>query len=169
MKTTSTVPSLSSDLVRISFSLFHSLPISNLVHQPTVIQGTADVGTKLSKEELAQTIDFCSKAFIEHTGDQLNPLFAKVRAIKEAQASSGEGVEAATKARDLHLTEEEQVVLNHINARRALHAPESIGTSDFTSDIVCGMKLRMKTGGLGLDKVDMAGKANEQWAMPLTV
>ena len=131
----------------------------------SVIQGTA----KLSKEELAQTIDFCSKAFIEHKTEDLNPVFAKVRAIKEAQAAAASGVEGATIERDLHLTDEEQKVLNHINARRALHAPESIGMSDFTSDIVAGMKLRMAKGNLGLDKVQEVNRAAEMWAMPLTV
>ncbi len=119
-----------------------------------VIQGTADVSIKhkLTSEELSKTIEFCAHAFVPTKKEDREAVLAKVHQGSEAEGMSE--VVKATIDREKNLSNEEQRVLNHITARSMMRADDTVGISEFASDVVDGMRLRMTTGALGLENVE---------------
>jgi len=107
---------------------------------------------KLTSEELSKTIEFCAHAFVPTKKEDREAVLAKVHQGSEAEGMSE--VVKATIDREKNLSNEEQRVLNHITARSMMRADDTVGISEFASDVVDGMRLRMTTGALGLENVE---------------
>lgn len=108
----------------------------------------------MTSEELAKTIEFCAHAFVPTNKEDREAVLSKVNQIAgEVEMSE---VVKATVERDTNLSNEEQKVLNHITARSMMRADDTVGISEFASDVVDGLRLRMLHGKLGLDKVEEA-------------
>lgn len=71
----------------------------------------------------------------------------------KAVSSASDDLAATVVATREQLSTEEQRVLNHITARSMMRADDTVDISEFASDVVDGMRLRMETGKLGLEKV----------------
>lgn len=128
--------------------------VTKKLSSTSVIQGVADAGNlnqKLSQEELDKTIDFCSNAFAPVQPEDHVAVLGKVDGNQDPDNT----VIAATQARDDHLTNQEERVLKHINARKMMRTEDTMNISNFATDIVGGLRMRMEVGNLGLEKVEL--------------
>ena len=110
-----------------------------------VIQGTADadVGGKLTQDEVVKTVDFCLNAFKETSPEERQRVLDKVAALN--------GVTGSDAKSDLEkLSEDELKVLNHIRAKQMLRMEDSFNLNHFGSDAIDGLAPNLKTGSLGL-------------------
>ena len=112
-----------------------------------VIQGTADadVGGKLTHDEVVKTVDFCLNAFKETSPEERQKVLDKVAAI------NGTATVGAGEKQDLEkLTEDELKILNHIRAKQMLRMEDTFNLNHFGSDAIDGLAPNLKTGSLGL-------------------
>lgn len=114
-----------------------------------VIQGTADadVGGKLTHDEVVKTLDFCLNAFKETSPEERQKVLDKVAAIN----GNGTAMVGAGEKQDLEkLTEDELKILNHIRAKQMLRMEDTFNLNHFGSDAIDGLAPNLKTGSLGL-------------------
>lgn len=112
-----------------------------------VIQGTADadVGGKLTHDEVVKTVDFCLNAFKETSPEERQKVLDKVAAI------NGTDTVGVVEKQDLEkLTEDELKILNHIRAKQMLRMEDTFNLDHFGSDAIDGLAPNLKTGSLGL-------------------
>lgn len=120
-----------------------------------IIQGTADVGGKLTQDELNKTIDFCLNAFQHHDAESREAMISKMKAHEEEAKLQGE-VEAKAEIDPDSLTPEEMQVLKTIRARQMLRTEDVINIDSFSGDAIDGFAPRIKHGELGLRKPEIA-------------
>ncbi|MCJ1285679.1 hypothetical protein MMC26_005020 [Xylographa opegraphella] len=110
-----------------------------------IIQGTADadVGGKLTQDEVVKTVDFCLNAFKETSPEERQRVLDKVAALNGTTGSDAKS--------DLEkLSEDEMKILNHIRAKQMLRMEDSFNLNHFGSDAIDGLAPNLKTGSLGL-------------------
>ncbi len=109
-----------------------------------VIQGTADadVGGKLTQDEVVKTVDFCLLAFKDTSPEERQKVLDKVAAIN--------GTVSDDKANLEKLTEDELKILNHIRAKQMLRFEDTFNLNHFGSDAIDGLVPNLKRGSLGL-------------------
>lgn len=112
-----------------------------------VIQGTADadVGGKLTHDEVVKTVDFCLNAFKETSPEERQKVLDKVAAI-----NGTDKVGVVEKENLEKLTEDELKILNHIRAKQMLRMEDTFNLDHFGSDAIDGLAPNLKTGSLGL-------------------
>ncbi|KIY50298.1 FAD/NAD(P)-binding domain-containing protein [Fistulina hepatica ATCC 64428] len=104
-----------------------------------VIQGGADVGARLSEDEIQKSLDFCINLFNPTSPEQHD---------REEKAMADKRLLAAN-APD---KEERTMVLKKLNARRVVHAEYNINNLEVES--IEGLAVRLVKGKLGLTRVD---------------
>ena len=134
---------------------------------PPVIQGTADVGGKLSQEELSSTLDFCLNAFERHDPEKRDAVMQKLKAAEALQGSveSADGADQPAPTAEIEaqvvekaqldieeLTPEELRILNTIRARRMMRMEDTMHIDNFGVDVIDGYRPLVKRGSLGLMK-----------------
>lgn len=126
-----------------------------------VIQGTADadVGGKLTQDEVVKTVNFCLNAFKETSPEERQKVLDKVAAIN-GTATVGAGENQALEK----LSEEELKILDHIRAKQMLRLEDTFNLNHFGSDAIDGLAPNLKTGSLGL-----VAKANKDTLSKLEV
>lgn len=118
-----------------------------------VIQGTADVSTKLTQDELSKTVDFCFKAFQPAPAEQREAVLEKLKAIStNAPGSTDEKTKAAEKALESALSEDEMRILTTIRARQMLRSEDVLNMDNFAADVIDGLAPNLVRGDLGLAK-----------------
>jgi len=138
MKMASIELSHSSDRVR-SYNCCHNLIINMLL----VIQGTADVSSKLTQAEISKTVDFCLNAFADIAPEERESVLQKLESIDAKTKEKGEF--------EANFTEEEERVLKTIRARQMLRK-DGLNIDTFSADIIGGFVPNLKRGSLGLVK-----------------
>ncbi|KAI5117936.1 hypothetical protein M0805_009444 [Coniferiporia weirii] len=108
-----------------------------------VIQGAADVDKRLSQDELSKTLEFCTHAFEPTLPEDRAAVLAKL-------ADSPAAATAPTAGYDTNLTQEEQRVLAHINARKMMRTEDTMNIASFATDTFDGLCPRLQRGQLGL-------------------
>lgn len=115
--------------------------IDTTTKQKTVIQGTADTNTaKLSKGEIADTLDFCLNAFQPTDPTVRNAVLEKVDGSNKSDDSKEQ------------LSDNELKVLKSIRARQMLRTEDTINIDNFSVDAIDGMVPVLNRGALGLVK-----------------
>ncbi|KAF9485500.1 FAD/NAD(P)-binding domain-containing protein [Pholiota conissans] len=113
-----------------------------------VIQGTADVGHRLSEDELQKTMDFCQNIFAPTTPEMYASVQARVS--PELMSPTGPIMTSADLDRILDPGDiDAKLVLSEINARKAIH-PMYSATVNFGVEYHRGLTAVMKHGKLGL-------------------
>ncbi|ETS03176.1 non-heme halogenase [Trichoderma reesei RUT C-30] len=102
-----------------------------------IIQGIADVDTKLSKEELKKTLEFCSNAF--------EPVKPEDRSSMLEQLGK-----CPNTAYQVDLSPDQRTVVDHIRARQMMRTEDTMNISSFGTDSINGFVPKLKTGDLGL-------------------
>ncbi|TRM69173.1 hypothetical protein BD626DRAFT_473188 [Schizophyllum amplum] len=142
-----------------------------------VIQGDADVGIRLSEDELQQSLDFCAHLFNPTTPEQhaalarggeiasdlldVNKPVVGRAALDEALHVSSSGSaridERGHDGRERGYEEEAKLVLDKINARRVVQPEYAI--SNMEQEAIGGYAVRLQRGSLGLVKVEELGES----------
>lgn len=142
-----------------------------------IIQGTADVGGKLTQDELSKTIDFCLGAF-QHTAPEERDAVMKKIEAQQNEAKKESDLEAKAKVDPEGLSPQEMQVLKTIRARQMLRTEDVINIDSFGTDTIDGFAPRIKRGELGLKKpetwsggpaapkMDLFAKAKEEQEQP---
>ena len=119
----------------------------NLADFVAVIQGTADadVGGKLTHEEVVKTVDFCLNAFKETTPEERKKVLDKLASINGVTSVGDDSKESLEK-----LTEDEVSILTNIRAKQMLRMEDSVNLKHFGSDAINGLAPNLVTGKLGL-------------------
>ncbi|KAI0711652.1 hypothetical protein C8Q76DRAFT_652958 [Earliella scabrosa] len=143
-----------------------------------VIQGGADMGARLSEDEVQRAIEFCSKLFEHTTPEQHDQVRERLEAANgpsestTAQVASPfdthapvvapsrldkllRPVQTATAAAtgDARQQAEIRNVLGKVNARRIVHAEYGNGLNTLEAEDFDGYVLRLKKGQLGLQRL----------------
>jgi len=118
-----------------------------------VIQGTADIGKKLTDNELQKTMDFCKDVFAPTDPEMIQAVGARLRPeVLAPNAPILSEEEIAEEAQD---DEEAKVVLNRLNARKPVNqlyaGPDNLQAGD-----VNGYVAHLQHGELGLVRVESA-------------
>ncbi|KAL1746166.1 hypothetical protein HDZ31DRAFT_81396 [Schizophyllum fasciatum] len=143
-----------------------------------VIQGGADIGIRLSEDELQRSLDFCANLFNPTTPEQhaelarrgeiardlldVNKPVVGRAALDEALKAQGEKDGSARgETRENALGEaggngekDVQLVLDKINARRVIQPEYAI--SNMEEECIDGYAVRLQRGNLGLNRVPTA-------------
>ena len=142
-----------------------------------IIQGTADVGGKLTQDELSKTIDFCLDAF-QHTAPEERDAVMKKIEAQQSEAKKESDLEAKAQVDPDGLSPQEMKVLKTIRARQMLRTEDVINIDSFGTDTIDGFAPRIKRGELGLKKpekwsdgpaapkMDLFAKAKEDQEQP---
>lgn len=108
-----------------------------------IIQGNADVaGSKLTQDELNNTVDFCLHAFEYHDAEKT----AAVQADLEKKSN----------ADPAGLSEDEMKILRSIRARQMLRFSDSLNNDNFGVDAIDGYAPQVKKGNLTLVRAGTA-------------
>ena len=121
-----------------------------------VIQGTADVGGKLSQREVSNTVDFCLNAFQHHDVEKTQEVQKKIEATEANNAATAETevrVQEKASANPEGLTDEEMNILKTIRAREMLNLEEQLNIDSFGTDAINGFAPLVMRGNLSLVKV----------------
>ncbi|TDL19003.1 FAD/NAD(P)-binding domain-containing protein [Rickenella mellea] len=126
-----------------------------------VIQGAADADPKLSLDELARTIDFCTLAFAPTDASETEAILAKVPLDQiKPKNSNGPNCTGAYTATNvwkndlgLSLSDAEERALKHVRARAALRTEDTINMANFCAEGLEGFVPRVERGKLGLMKI----------------
>lgn len=128
-------------------------------HFRPIIQGTADIGGKLTQNELSDTVDFCLNAF-QNTDVAKHQEVAKKmeeqKFIAGAAVASHDDTQDEKRIQDKAivdpegLSEEELKILKTIRARQMLRWEDTISIDNFSSDNINGYTPFLKTGKLTL-------------------
>ncbi|KAJ3572209.1 hypothetical protein NP233_g3234 [Leucocoprinus birnbaumii] len=118
-----------------------------------VIQGTADVGRKLTENELQRTMDFCKDVFAPTDPEMIKAVGARLRPeLLSPNAPIWSEEEISQEASN---DEEKKLVLHRLNARKPVNqlyqGPDNLRTGD-----VNGYVANLQHGALGLIMVSSA-------------
>ncbi|KAI5831782.1 FAD/NAD(P)-binding domain-containing protein [Schizophyllum commune Tattone D] len=128
-----------------------------------VIQGGADIGIRLSEDELQRSLDFCANLFNPTTPEQHAELVLGGEIAKDLLDVNKPVVDRAVLNEALHVRDEKdgearlgksdgaQLVLDKINARRVIQPEYAI--SNMENEGIDGYAVRLQRGNLGLNKV----------------
>ncbi|KAI4168591.1 MAG: hypothetical protein LQ343_006255 [Gyalolechia ehrenbergii] len=130
-----------------------------------IIQGTADVGAKLSQQELTNTVDFCLSAFENHGTDKHEAVLQKIESgavdagVEASPTPTPE--EAAKEARVQKkaevdpegLSPDELRIIKTIRARQMLRTEDTMNIENFATDAINGFAPVMERGKLSLSQV----------------
>ncbi|KAL1696002.1 hypothetical protein GGG16DRAFT_121324 [Schizophyllum commune] len=136
-----------------------------------VIQGGADIGIRLSEDELQRSLDFCANLFNPTTPEQHAELVLGGEIAKDLLDVNKPVVDRAVLNEALHMHDEKddegrlggndgvrserrgetQLVLDKINARRVIQPEYAI--SNMENEGIDGYAVRLQRGNLGLNKV----------------
>jgi len=135
------------DAFRPSTALLLRTRFGNFTYLLVVIQGTADadVGGKLTHDEVAKTVDFCLNAFKETSPEERKKVLDKVATINGTASIGPDAKQDLEK-----LTEDELKILNHIRAKQMLRMEDTFNLNHFGSDAIDGLAPNLVTGNLGL-------------------
>ena len=135
-----------SDLVRLLLQISW-LERKRLTDFVIVIQGAADadVGGKLTHEEVVRTVGFCLNAFKETTPEERKKVLDKVAAMNGVTAMGSDSKQEMEK-----LTEDEVNILTNIRAKQMLRMEDSVNLKHFGSDAIDGLAPNLVSGKLGL-------------------
>lgn len=128
-----------------------------------VIQGTADVGGKLTQNELSETIDFCLNAFRPTAPEERDAVLKKLEA-QESEAKKEADAEIKSQINPEGLSPQETQILKSIRARQMLRTEDVINIDSFGTDAIDGFAPRIVKGDLGLLK---AGNVKKGPAAPM--
>ncbi|TAQ85368.1 hypothetical protein B7494_g6309 [Chlorociboria aeruginascens] len=139
-----------------------------------IIQGTADVSTKLSQAELSKTLDFCTNAFEPTLPEERAAVMEKLGTSGTTKVETDEKVKEKSEAFQANLTAEEERVMKHIRARQMMRTEDTLNIASFSTDIIDGYASRLERGNLGLVKIvpaeePMATNGMATGAMPAAV
>lgn len=102
-----------------------------------MIQGIADVDSKLSQEELKKTLEFCSNAFEPVKPEDRSSMLEKL------------GSDPST-TYQVDLSPQQRTVVDHIRARQMMRTEDTMNISSFGTDAINGFVPNLKKGDLGL-------------------
>lgn len=118
-----------------------------------VIQGTADVGKKLTEDEVQRTMDFCKDVFAPTDPEMIKAVGARIR--PELLAPNAPIWSEEEISKEASNDEEKKLVLHRLNARKPVNqlyqGPDNLCTGD-----VNGYVANLQHGTLGLIKVSSA-------------
>lgn len=114
-----------------------------------IIQGKADadVGGKLTQDEVVKTVDFCLNAFQETSPEERQNVLEKLKSIKNDSSTDKD-----TKDDLARLTEDELRVLNNIRAKQMLRMEDSFNIDSFGQTAIDGYVPNLTRGKLGLHR-----------------
>lgn len=118
-----------------------------------VIQGTADVGKKLTDDELDKTMDFCQHVFAAVDNDIVDEVAARVPPELLSIAAPVFSAEELKRAIDPEDTDAMKVI-SRINSAKALGPMYVAGPSVMETEAVKGYVVNLTKGKLGLVRVD---------------
>ncbi|KAL8698812.1 MAG: hypothetical protein Q9201_006366 [Fulgogasparrea decipioides] len=130
-----------------------------------IIQGHSDTSSKLSQDEISDTIDFCMRAFIPTSDTEAQNVLNKVEAAKEDQNNEiGKDGKPKKTVKDLetNLTEDEKRILTTIRARQMLRIEDIIHNDNLAADVIDGMRINLVRGQLGLSKASAGKRLTEK-------
>ena len=125
-------------------------------HQLTsvVIQGTADVNTKLTQSEVSKTVEFCLNAFSDKVPDDQVSVMRKVGLIADTSKTTTETANGHGTCREevtlKTLTPDELLLLKNIRARQMLRMEDRLHIDNFAKDSIDGFVPYLERGNLGL-------------------
>ncbi|TFK18107.1 FAD/NAD(P)-binding domain-containing protein [Coprinopsis marcescibilis] len=118
-----------------------------------IIQGTADVGKKLTEDELRQTLDFCKDVFAATDNDMVESVAS--RFSPELLSIAAPIFSADQLKRLVDPSDKDAVtVINRVNAVKALGPLYVTGPSSIENEPVNGYIACIEQGQLGLIKID---------------
>ena len=128
-----------------------------MTNKTIVIQGTVDVNSTISEEELGQTLDFCAAAFEPTDAAEMNSVLQKI--VPNGEITTNDKLRQAADPTPGTLSVEEQHVLSHIRARTAMKiaALPQTDLDNFSTDVLLGMRSNLERGNLGLVAVASLG------------
>ncbi|KAF9268722.1 FAD/NAD(P)-binding domain-containing protein [Marasmius fiardii PR-910] len=131
-----------------------------------VIQGAAEMGSRLSESELQKSLDFCVNLFNPTTPEQHQRLCSDHKIGKELLDVTAPLMDPATLDDCLHHHQsipfhtdscndendvlDARMILNKVNARKVVHSEYSI--NNLESEPLGGLVVRLKVGALGLSR-----------------
>ncbi|KAI4123950.1 MAG: hypothetical protein LQ347_005930 [Umbilicaria vellea] len=123
-----------------------SLP-KQLYWSDPLIQGSADadVGGKLTHDEVVMIVDFCLNPFKETSPEERKKVLQKVAPINGTASIGPDAKQDLEK-----LTEDELKILNHIRAKQMLGMENIFNLNHFGSDGIVGLAPTLKRGNLGV-------------------
>ncbi|KAG7090996.1 hypothetical protein E1B28_010063 [Marasmius oreades] len=115
-----------------------------------VIQGAAEMGSRLSESELQRSLDFCVNLFNPTTPEQHRRLFndCKIKDFLHHRQCISSRAYSSDDEKD---GSDARMILNKVNARRVVHSEYSI--NNLESEPLGGFVVRLKVGALGLGRV----------------
>ncbi|KAJ7572216.1 putative halogenase [Mycena floridula] len=118
-----------------------------------VIQGTADVGKKLTEDELERTMEFCRHVFSPTTPEMYESVAkSSTRVDSDLMSSTGAIMTPADLDKLLDpMDYESRLVISEINGRKAIH-PMYDATFHFGHELLHGLRAVVERGSLGLAK-----------------
>ncbi|EJD07853.1 FAD/NAD-binding domain-containing protein [Fomitiporia mediterranea MF3/22] len=134
-----------------------------------IIQGTADVNSKLSQDVLSKTLDFCAHAFEPTLPEDREAVLKKLNGSASKTISNGHTKGHANGLANGHtydkksngdinpepsLSEEDIRILRHIRAREMMRTEDTMHVGSFYTDVIDGYIVRGVRGSLGLRKLD---------------
>ena len=119
--------------------------------QCEVIQGTADVGHKLSQDEVSKTLDFCSMAFAKTGREQQQTVMQKLKDHKIKLDTAQDDLKADDGLKGI-LTEDEMKVMAAMRAREMVRHKDLMNIDSFNTDVIDGLAANLQRGSLGLTK-----------------
>ena len=119
-----------------------------IADEAIVIQGTVDVGSKISQSELTEVLNFCAAAF-DHTQPEEKEHILRKFAFNRVNMIGDNLRKSADEYEDSHSLEELRV-LTHIRARDAMDTRTTFDLDNFSTDIINGMRVNLQRGELGL-------------------
>ncbi|KAL9114949.1 MAG: hypothetical protein Q9227_001192 [Pyrenula ochraceoflavens] len=123
-----------------------------------IIQGKADadVGGKLTQDEVVKTVDFCLNAFQETSPEERSQVIDKLKSIQASSSTDKDTKEDLAK-----LTEDELRVLNNIRAKQMLRMEDSFNIDSFGQTAIDGYAPNLQRGKLGLVHKGMTNGASQ--------
>jgi len=115
-----------------------------------VIQGTADVSSKLAQKELGQTLDFCAAAFNETQPEEKEHVLEKL--MSNGKSLMDDTLNTSRDEPHKNFSSGEVRVINNIRARHIIDTKSSAGLDNFGVDVIDGMMVNLQPGKLGLVK-----------------
>ncbi|KAB8295897.1 hypothetical protein EYC80_008718 [Monilinia laxa] len=127
-----------------------------------IIQGTADVGNKLTQEELQKSVDFCLNAFQPTTSEQRDAIMSKFDMAPPNVSALDPQTRKKTIVLTEKLNEEETRVMKHIRARQMMKTEDTMSIDNFSTDTILGLAPVLKKGSLGLRVSDGKGAEKKE-------
>lgn len=116
----------------------------------SVIQGTADVSSSLTQDEISKTIDFCISAYFPTEPRKKEAVLKKLDDLNAHAPSSNEARSGAKKEPESVLTPEEMRILSTIRAREMVRQEDILSIETFNTDTINDLTANLERGSLGL-------------------